>query len=64
LFFFSLFSTVTAHLKTSYALSETTNTAAVRFICRPTVQTSSLSLKVAASSYPTPSPTSTVEQEL
>ncbi|CAF1586313.1 unnamed protein product [Rotaria magnacalcarata] len=55
-------SATTAHQKTSYAPSGTSNTGAVRSIRRPTAQTNSSSSKI--SSSPVPPPTPIVEQQI
>ncbi|CAF4797582.1 unnamed protein product, partial [Rotaria magnacalcarata] len=55
-------SATTAHQKTSYAPSGTSNTGAVRSIRRPTAQTNSSSSKIASS--PVPPPTPIVEQQI
>ncbi len=62
-FFFSIFSTVTAHPKTSYAPSGTNTTSAVRSIRRPAAQTSSSPSKIVTPSSPVPPPIPTVEQQ-
>jgi hypothetical protein len=62
--FFLIFSTVTAHPKTSYAPSGTNNTGAIRSIRRPVVQTNPpSSSKIVTPSSPVPPPTPTVEQQ-